>query len=85
MNFITEELIGLKADPDLLKAFVQKRVVKSLTFFTKFVSPKKKPDRRTPAETSLIDIIKVAMEQSLSLDFKSIEEPKKKLMTTATT
>lgn len=73
MNFITEETNSIKADIDLVKPLVQKRVVKSLTFFNKFVSPKKKD--RKGIETSLIDIIKVAIEKSLSIEFKPDEQP----------
>ena len=68
MNFITEEINDINADIDLVKPLVHRRVVKSLTFFNKFVSPKKKERKGT--EVSLMDIIKIAIEKSMSIDFK---------------
>ncbi len=71
MNFTTEEANNIFADIDLIKPYVHKRVVKSLTFFNKFVSTKKKEKKRN--EVSLMDIIKVAIEKSMSIEFKGDE------------
>jgi hypothetical protein len=71
MNFITEETNNFHTDVDLVMPLVHKRVVKSLTFFNKFVSPKKKERKGT--EISLLDIIKVAIERSMSIEFKADE------------